>query len=304
MELPEYVAVIDAQLEELRAHLAAQPASPPSVKHDHPPTQVRRLEDAGYTCEPDTDNDIWKDNHTWLISLPDAKPDKFIARLAVDVRQGTIVVHEAWNKKMDTHKSMKLRDMIMSFWKFKANQDINSLRWIKYKCVVEEHLMPVLNQTYDNILPGGQEDLFIPPAGGGQPIRKAYCKLMVKAPFAIGARKLLKEYFEPNLRRIDGLIISSADRGSLRDFTVCLGGSTNPNGAIPDAGLTRDGASNDPEEMSGQGVGDGSLYDFLDRLKQSLSSRLLREGWVLVGRENLPDGSSLNQQGLMIDSGD
>lgn len=304
VDLAKYIHMIDAKLEELRAHIAAPLASPPSVQHDQPSTQVRRLEDAGYTCEPDTDDDIWKDNNTWLISLPGAKPANYIARLAVDVRQGMILVHEAWNKKMDTHKSMKLRDMIMSFWKFKANQEINSLRWIKYKCVVEEYLMPVLNEIYDNILPRGQEDLYIPPAGGGQPIRRAYCKLMVNAPFAIGAKRLLREYFEPNLRRIDGLIISSAGRGSLRDFTVCLGGSTNPNDAITDAGLTRDGANDEAEEILDQDVGDGSLYDFLDRLKRSLNSRLLDEDWVLVGLEGLPDGSSLNPQGLKIIPGD
>lgn len=304
MELAQYIDMIDAKLEELRAHLTAPPTSPPSVQHDQPPTQVRRLEDAGYTCEPDTDNIIWKDENTWLISLPGAEPDKFIARLAVDVRQGMILVHEAWNKRHDTHKSMKLRDMIMSFWKFEANQDTDTLRWIKYKCVVEEYLMPVLNEIYDKNLPGGQEDLYIPSAGGGKPFRKAYCKLMVNAPFAIGATRLLREYFEPNMRRIDGLIISSADRGRLRDFTVCLGGSTKPSGAISDAVLTYDGANDDAEEILDQDMGDGSLYAFLDTLKRSLSSRLLDEDWVVVGLEDLPDGSSLNPQGLIIDSGD
>lgn len=300
MDLAKYIHMIDAKLKELRAHLAAPLASSPSPQHDQPPTQVRRLEDAGYICEPDTEDTTWKDDNTWLISLPGAEPDRFIARLSVDVRQGMILVHEAWNKRYDSHKSMKLRDMIMSFWKFKANQDINTLRWIKYKCVVEDYMMPVLNEIYDNVFPGGQEDLYLPPAGGGNPIRRAYCKLMVHAPFAIGAKRLSREYFKPNTKRIDGLIISSADRGGLRDFTVCLGGSTDPNGTTTVAGLIRDESTDNEAEISDQNVGDGSLHDFLDRLKQSLSSRHLDEEWVLVGVEGLPDGSSINDHGQLI----
>lgn len=288
MDLAEYIHMVDRKLGELRADTTTPPASPP-VQHDHTPTQVRRLEDAGYTCKPDTTDDLWKDDNTWLISLPGAEPEHFIARLAVDVRQGMLLVYEAWNKKRDTHRSMKLRDMIMSFWKFNANQDIKTLRWVKYMHVVEEFMMPALDEIYDNIFPGGQDDLYIPPTGGIQRMRKAYCKLMLKSPFAISAKNMMREYFDPKMRWIEGFIVSAADRGNLRNFTVYLGGSTNPHGDHSNAFMVHDGANNYDKEILNRDVGDGSLYSVLNRLKRSLSSRLIDKDCVFVDSEVFRD---------------
>lgn len=306
MDLAEYIRIIDTKLGDLRANPATPPASP-SLQHDHTPTQVRPLEDAGYTCEPDTTDGVWKDENTWLVSLPGAKSDSFIARLGVDVRQGMILVYEAWNKRQDTNRSMKLRDMIMSFWEFKAHQDIKTLRCIKYMHVVEEFMMPALDDICNNIFPGGQDDLYIPPTGGIAKMRKAYCKLMLYSPFAISAKNMMREYFEPKMRWVEGFIVSAADRGPLRNFTIYLGGSTNPHDDHSDAVTIYDGANNNNKEgLLNQYAGDdqGSLYNVLHRLRGNLSSHLLNRDWVLIDSEGLPDGSTLNEQGQTISPND
>lgn len=188
------------------------------------PKRIRRLEDAGYTFKLDTDF-LWKDSGAWLVSVPGAALEDFIVRLVVDISQGMITIHDAWNKDKDPVKTLKLRDMIMSVWKFKADQDIATLKWIKYEGVVETHTMTALSEIYKKISNEAGDDVFIPSSGGGHQMRKAYCQLMLNSVFTIGARKMTREYSELRGRSIDGLVISNCERGEFPDLLIYIGNS-------------------------------------------------------------------------------
>ncbi|KAJ4388218.1 hypothetical protein N0V93_008825 [Gnomoniopsis smithogilvyi] len=295
MDLSQYVALIDGKLDELKAPAATLSVSAPLSEqyHQPPPKQIRRLEDAGYTFKFDTDDELWKDQKTCLISLPHAAPDRFIVRLAVDVSQGMIIIYEAWNRYHDTIKTMKLRDMIMSVWTLKAEQDATTLKWIKYSNVVEFNTMIALDEIYDKIFPRGQDDLYIPETGGIRKTRQAYCKLMINSPFAAGAKKMLREYFTEK-GTVNAFFISKSDAG-LRSLFIFMGSSAHSSDQSKDLN-----ESSEERSESYSDLGGGTLYNSLQRLRRRLSSRLLEEDWVLLGPDNWADNDTLDGDWVIV----
>lgn len=201
--------------------------------------QIRRLRDAGYTFKLATDF-LWKNSGAWLISVPDAAPEDFIVRLVIDIDQGMITIIEAWNKYRDPIKTLKLRDMIMSVWKFEANQDAASLEWVQYKGVVETYTVTTLPEIYERLSDGSKQDIYIPETSACRKMRQAYCQLMLHPVLTIGARKMVREYPELSGRIIDGFVVSRAGRVELPDFSIHLGDCTPRNKAQKESsgGLT------------------------------------------------------------------
>lgn len=301
MDLHKYIALLDAKLAELSTPNATQPAAQSSKQCQQPPTKpIRRLQDAGYKFELDTDNALWKGNNNYLISLPDAARKKFIVSLAIDVSQGMMIIHEAWNRSNDTLKTMKLRDMIMSVWKFEAKQDVTALKWIKYQTVVEEYGFEHLAEIYKKNLPEGQEDLYIPRTGGwgfGK-LPQAYCKLILHFPFAIAAKKMLAEYSAEEGRKVDAFIISKSHRG-FHNFSVYLGSSAIHSDQPKDKGTRYDEGSVEQKGVYHDGGG-GTLCEYLKGLRERLYSQLDEDEWVLLSPKDLEGWDTFDDDWVLV----
>lgn len=117
-----------------------------------------------------------------------------IALLGYDVPGGIVTVYEAWTRDRDEVKSLNLRDLIVSFWKQKAGQDLGALRVIKYSSVLEETTRPLIKGIYEVMGSWFGLPLTISARGTKPGERVAYLALLRQGPFGNGAQGMLAEY--------------------------------------------------------------------------------------------------------------
>lgn len=131
----------------------------------------------------------------------------YIALLGYDTKKGIVTIYEAWTRNGHGSKSLKLRDIIVSFWKHKAGQNISTLRVIRYWTVLEETMRPLIRDIYDKMNLGSNIPLILPARGMNIGERNAYLALLHQGPFGNGAQKMLAEYAEFSGRNIEAFEI-------------------------------------------------------------------------------------------------
>ncbi|KAF3768600.1 hypothetical protein M406DRAFT_71588 [Cryphonectria parasitica EP155] len=164
------------------------------------PKTIRPVEDLGYEYRPTN-----SENPRGHISIPGLSFSTLIAILGADIDSGTVTVHEALNHR-DQGRALKLRDMIMSFWRYKAGQSINNLKVIKYDTVMEYATLPILERIFDNYSVDGLP-VSITATESSSSRRRAFNDLLRKTPFGQGAKKMLREYAELRGRRVISFLI-------------------------------------------------------------------------------------------------
>lgn len=144
-----------------------------------------------------------------------ASPDKYIALLGYDVQHKMVTIYEAWNLRDDRLKRLRLRDMVLSFWKQKAGMPAQELKIIQYDTVLENTMQPLLSKIYEGMGSSNSGSLLISALGRSHEERLAYQALCNLGPFGRGALKMLNEYAELSGRSIKSFQIQDSDYPSM-----------------------------------------------------------------------------------------
>ncbi|KAL1856840.1 hypothetical protein Daus18300_010603 [Diaporthe australafricana] len=175
---------------------------------------VQRIEQYGYAYRRSKLTGGLNGHRLWEV-LVSADPDKYIALFGYDVQQKMVTVYEAWNLRDDGLKALKLRDMILSFWKQKTGLPIQELKVIKYDTVLENTMQPLLSAIDESICHSDSDSLMISVFGTSYEERRAYEALHIFGPFVNGAVKMLDEYAELSGRTIKSFEIQHSDYPSM-----------------------------------------------------------------------------------------
>lgn len=130
----------------------------------------------------------------------------------------------AFNKETDTNpKKVPLRDIILSFWKYKKGRRVQDLEYIVYENVIEKDMRALLPEVYDILGRSMEDDMnnsalvtLRPSVGGNE--ERAYNLLLNGCPFPAGAKKMLAEYAEFSNRQLGNFEIKWSGGSSFNFF--------------------------------------------------------------------------------------
>lgn len=193
--------------------------------------RIQRLTDWGYVVRnlqrgsvltPDLYPNYEVRAHEILPSPDERAVDKLLSFDIETIAHNVLAVTDAWNSINDSrprHEKLPLRDILLGFWHFHLNRSVGDLKHLVYCDAVEVNLSDILKpQVYTLLGAKKEEKLVVHSAGETPEETQAFSSLLEKAPFCIGAQKMLEEYSELSEVQIDSFEFLPANGESSEYF--------------------------------------------------------------------------------------
>ncbi|KAI3395965.1 hypothetical protein diail_604 [Diaporthe ilicicola] len=172
--------------------------------------RIQRLQDWGYTVRDADHKSIRHDVNDLLFGggefrgydiFPQGKGmvDQLIVFDSDSAARDVLAVNAAWNTgdQRPKHEKLPLRDILLAVWVHHLNRSVHDLRHLVYFNVVQEDLNDDLRpEVYELMGEDMKDNLVVHSQGEAPGEAEAFSLLLEKAPFCIGAQKMLEEYPE------------------------------------------------------------------------------------------------------------